>query len=196
MSYEWDVFLSYPRTERVQPWLEKHFIPLLRMHLEGLLADEPKIFVDSMQPTGVQWPQHIQAALARSRVMVAIWTPPYFSSDWCMAEWESMLQREVFLAERGNPQPSGLVYPLVFSDGKNFDERAKKTQSRDLSKLNYHHDCFRDSSKYLEFDDEVRKIAEDIENRIIVAPEWNSLFPLADPAAVLKTKSKIKLPSI
>ncbi|MFK3968889.1 toll/interleukin-1 receptor domain-containing protein [Ensifer adhaerens] len=196
MSYVWDVFLSYPRSQQVLPWIERHFLPMFYGHLEGILPHKPQIFVDSAQPTGVQWPQHIQTALLRSRVMVAVWTPPYFRSAWCMAEWESMLEREAFLAREGIPHPDGLVYPLVFSDGKNFDPRAKKTQSRDLSKLNYHHECFRDSLKYLDFDDAVRTIAEEIEDRIIAAPEWNPHFPIVDPAGVSTQSSTIKLPRI
>ncbi|RWX19233.1 TIR domain-containing protein [Rhizobium leguminosarum] len=196
MSYVWDVFLSYPRSEQVQPWIDKHFLPVLRGHLDGLLLDEPKIFVDSTQPTGVQWPEHIRDALLRSRIMVAVWTPPYFRSQWCMAEWVSMLKREDALKSAGKPQPNGLVYPVKFSDGHNFDERAKTTQSRDLTQFAYKYDSFRDSPRYLDFDDAVRAIAQEIELRLGEAPDWSPDFPFADPASVVENTSRIKLPRL
>nr|WP_051154515.1 toll/interleukin-1 receptor domain-containing protein [Rhizobium mongolense] len=167
---------------------------MFRGHLQGLLQEDPKIFVDSAQPTGVQWPQNIRDALLRSRVMVAVWTPPYFKSDWCMAEWESMLQREAFLKTQGKAHPNGLVYPVVFSDGRNFDPRAQNTQSRDLSNMNYPWEAFRDSPKYLDFHDEVKAIADEVEERIAQAPQWDSLFPLADPSAVIVNNPQIGLP--
>lgn len=126
--------------------------------------------------------------------MVAIWTPPYFRSDWCMAEWESMMKREAYLAEAGSPMVGGLVMPVVFSDGANFDPRAKETQSRDFSKLNYQHECFKESQKYLDLDDAVRALAEEIEHRIANAPAWDAAFPIADPAAVLLARGVMKLP--
>ncbi|SCX26052.1 hypothetical protein DSM25558_3919 [Agrobacterium sp. DSM 25558] len=196
MSYQWDVFLSYPRSQQVLPWIEKHFLPLLQGQLENLLDYEPKIFVDFAQATGVRWPNNIRDALLRSRVMVAIWTPPYFRSDWCMAEWESMLEREKYLYDSGVIQAKGLVYPVVFSDGKNFHPRAKDTMHKDLSHLNYRHDCFRDSPKYLEFDDAIRAIAEELEGHISAAPNWNSAFPIINPDDVGIMNTSIKLPRL
>jgi hypothetical protein len=194
VSYEWDVFLSYPRTAHVQPWIDKHFLPVFKGHLEGLLPHDPRIFIDSDLSTGVQWPEHIRNALLRSRVMIAVWTPPYFRSQWCMAEWVTMLQREQALIEAGKPAATGLIYPIKYSDGNNFDNRAKATQFHDLSRFTYKYDCFLDSTLYLQFDDEVRQIAEDIDAKLAEAPDWSPDFPFADPTLVVENTSSIELP--
>lgn len=193
MAYEWDVFLSYPRAPQVQPWVEKHFLPVLRGHLDGLLTNEPTIFVDSAQPTGVDWPDNIKHALLHSRIMIAVWTPPYFRSEWCMAEWESMIAREERLRQRGGVPANGLVYPVVFSDGKNFHDRAKRTQAKDLSAFTYPYDCFRESREYMAFHDAVFAVAEEIEARLGEAPEWQPDFPLANIEAIAQTGPRVKL---
>ncbi|WP_413711644.1 hypothetical protein [Rhizobium sp. Rhizsp82] len=128
--------------------------------------------------------------------MIAVWTPPYFSSRWCMAEWESMLQRQVFLANHGIVQAQGLVLPIVFSDGKNFDPRAKNTQAINLSSLTYPYDAFRENGKYLDLDDRVRSIAEDIEARLDNSPDWHPDFPIANPDTVVLQDAPMKLPRL
>lgn len=110
-----------------------------------------------------------------------------------MAEWESMIAREEKLRQAGGAPARGLVYPVVFSDGKNFDDRAKRTQARDLSAFTYPYDCFRESREYMAFHDAVLGIAQEIEIRLGEAPDWQPDFPLADVEPIAQTGSRIKL---
>ena len=182
MAYEFDVFLSYPRAGQVGPWVHNHFLPVLRNCLDVHLAYEPRIFVDSAQPTGVKWPENIKEALLRSRLMVAVWTPPYFRSDWCLAEWFSMLERENWLAQNGSKPKRGLVYPVVYSDGKHFDPRAQATQyRRDLSAFTYPYPGFKDSAAYLQFHDAIMTMAQEIEDHLGEIPAWQPDWPVVAP---------------
>ncbi|MBY5685010.1 TIR domain-containing protein [Rhizobium leguminosarum] len=196
MAYQWDIFLSYPRTQYVQPWVDNHFLPLLHDHLDALLPNEPRIFVDRAQPVGVDWPDNIKSALKHSRVMVAVWTPPYFRSHWCIAEWESMLAREQRFTVPGTVNQARLVYPVKYSDGRNFDERAKSTLVKDLSSFGYHLPNFREAIAYIDFYNAVRDIAEDIEMRLAAAPDWHPDFPLIDVEPIVQTGPRVRLPRI
>ena len=187
MDYEFDIFLSYPRAGQVGPWVHNHFKPVLSSCLDVYLAHAPRIFMDSEQPTGVEWPENIKAALLKSRLMVAVWTPPYFRSDWCRAEWFSMLERENFLAQEGRKPERGLVYPVVYSDGKHFDPQAKATQYRkDLTTFTFPYACFKDSPLYLAFHSAIMSIAEEIESHLDEIPAWQPDWPIVGPGATPK----------
>ncbi len=192
MTYRWDVFLSYPRTASVDGWVHTHFLPALREALTHQLPHDPEIFVDTSQPTGVVWPVHLREALLCSRLLVAVWTPPYFRSPWCTAEWKSMLAREDVLKADGVSLERGLVYPVVFSDGHHFDERAKSTQyRRDLSKFNYSTAVFRESQAFLDFSDVMKSVAEEIEEHLSLIPPWQDGWPIHLP--VMPPPSPVKL---
>lgn len=182
MGYQYDIFVSYPRAGQVGSWVHKHFLPVLSECLNVHLPDEPRIFVDTDQPTGIQWPEHIKEALLKSRLLMAVWTPPYFRSQWCIAEWTSMLEREQLLAEDGCKPDRGLVYPVIYSDGKHFDERAKNVQYRkDLTKYTYPYECFKDSTTYLEFHDAMMSISQELEVHLNEIPDWEPDWPIATP---------------
>lgn len=189
MAYLWDIFVSYPRNNPVGQWVHKHFHPVLQGCLDGLLPTPPRIFIDVEQPTGTKWPQHIVDALLKSRMLIAVWTPPYFRSGWCMAEWETMLQRESYFKSQGKPLERGLVYPVVYSDGKHFDPRAKSTTyRRDLTSYTYPYSGFRESAAYLKFHDAVASIAEEIESHLELIPEWEPNWPVATPPPTTEAK--------
>lgn len=180
LAYEWDVFVSYPRDGQAGTWVHNHFLPVLRECLNSVLPHQPRIFTDDELPTGGIWSDDLKRALLHSRLLVAVWTPPFFRSNWCMAEWESMLAREAALA--GDRPPRGLVYPVVFSDGDHFTPRAKQTQHRrDLNAFAYPYPAFRDSAAYLLFHDAMMDIAMEIEAHLRTIPAWCAGWPIVEP---------------
>lgn len=182
MDYEFDIFLSYPRKGNPGRWVNLHFHPLLRDCLNDHLDHDVHIFLDTQQPTGIPWPNHLKVALQKSRLLVAIWTPLYFRSSWCVAEWESMLAREALLDGEGVTPPRGLVYPIKFSDGDHFDQRAKDTQyRRDLSEFTFPYSCFTHSTRYLDFHSIVNSVAEEIADHLQHTPPWRLNWPLVEP---------------
>src|SRR3954452_7815046 len=94
MPYRWDVFISYRRTQNVTGWVRNHLCPVLRRCLEDEMDRVPQVFVDDHLEVGQYWPDALEEVLATSRSLLAVWSPPYFTSAWCVAEWQSMRARE------------------------------------------------------------------------------------------------------
>src|SRR5262249_8127901 len=93
-DYLYDVFVSYRHKEPVLDWLRHHFYPKLQRWLPNVMPRDPEIFVDWQIEVGSAWPLTLREGLLRSRCMVAICTPEYFRSPWCLAEWRSFRARE------------------------------------------------------------------------------------------------------
>ena len=185
MAYCSDVFISYRRRGDVEQWVQLHFMPRLRQALYNRLAHEPQLWIDVQQEEGTNWPDNIKDALRNSKLLMAVWSPDYFRSKWCMAEWQSMVARQAVVAANGEPMPPSLVYPVKYSDGENFHPDAKVIQCRaDLSRLNYPYETFRDSPRYMDFHDLVEQIADDLARWLGTVPPWREDWPLAMPAAM------------
>ena len=94
MAYEHDVFISYRRHGDWPGWVRNVFYRLLYHYLSEELGREAHIFLDENIRTGTAWPTYLKNALSKSRVLVALWSPQYFSSEWCLTEIASFIARE------------------------------------------------------------------------------------------------------
>jgi len=192
-DYEYDLFISYKRTDAVMGWIKNHFHPQIRSWLSENLTRDPKIFIDWEQETGVDWPTNIRVALQRSRYLVAIWSPQYFTSKWCVAEWESMLHREKLLGMRSDQNTKGLVYSVVYSDGESFPQHAKTTINVIMEpKWRHPHVQFNQSLAYLDFDKKIQEIAEELSTWINTAPQYRDDWPVVLPS--VSQGKQIQLP--
>jgi hypothetical protein len=52
---------------------------------------------------------------------------------------------------------------------------------KDFSDLNYPDESFKDSIKYLQFDDLVKQMAQDLIQRLKIIPPWRKGFPVVEP---------------
>lgn len=181
MSYDYDVFLSYPRKGNSGEWVRNHFHKLLVGCLNDELAEEPRIYFDGDQAVGVNWPDNLRNALLRSKVLVAVWSPPYFRSDWCMAEWQSMRAREAHLGLGAAAEPQGLVFPVVFWDGRNFPADARNTMWHDLSEFSLPSPEFAHTTGFVEFHRSMRQVAAAIARLLEAAPPWEDGWPVEMP---------------
>jgi hypothetical protein len=181
MSYQYDFFLSYSRKNPVGEWVRNHFCPELRQWLDSFTAQPTRIFVDQDIEIGNFWPNRLEAALKRSKYLIAIWSPQYFASAWCCAEWQSMREREARLGMQSGI--TGLVFPVVFSDGQNFPPEAAQAQRIDFSDLNYPSLAFRESKKYLDFVDRIKQISETLADWIDrrQSPSFDPDWPIVRP---------------
>jgi len=181
-GYRYDLFLSYRRTPNVSAWVHNHFHPRLRDCLSDELADEPRIFLDVAQDPGTPWPANLRYALQRSRLMVAVLSPPYFRSRWCLAEWQTILRREQMLGLDGPQSAVRLVYPVQYSDGEEFARNARHLQMDDrFKKLRYPQPAFAESNRYLDFHDALVSLAECLADRLRNAPSWQPDWPIEEP---------------
>src|SRR5262249_52411194 len=107
-----------------------------------------------------------------------VWSPPYFRSPWCLAEWQSLEAREQKLAAS---HPCNLVYPVIFSDRENFPPAARRRQARDLTPWAYSHASFRGTSEYSGLCREMTIIAIELSQMLQKIPPWSWDWPICEP---------------
>jgi hypothetical protein len=122
MNYEFDVFLSYSRASEWPSWVKRSFMPIFHHWLTAELGRDARIFVDFELDTGVSWPSSLGRALARSTVLVPLWSRNYFTSDWCKCEMAQMRAREDRHGYRSPGKPLGLIIPAIVHDGDTFPD--------------------------------------------------------------------------
>lgn len=98
-DYDHDIFISYSRVGATSVWLERHLVPMLSERLELELGRTPSIFFDKALSAGGTWPVELGRKLARSRILMALWSKPYLTSSWCAREMAVMRAREDKLKE-------------------------------------------------------------------------------------------------
>jgi hypothetical protein len=183
MTYQYDIFLSYSRRDPVLSWVRDHFKPLLEQWLAQSMPADPSIFRDEDSiETGASWPLVLRDALLTSKLVVAVLSPSYFRSPWCLAEWESIAAREQKLGYRTLANPhSRLVYPVCFHDGEHFPEEVQRIQHRDLRPWNRASPAFQQTTDYHQFIGEMQTVANEVAQLISAAPVWQADFPVVLP---------------
>src|SRR5262249_29189542 len=100
-DYVYDIFISYLRRDRThKEWLEKTFKPLFEDRVRQDIAElcgrapEKELFIDEEGiDTGERITDKLRYGLKHSRCLVGLWSPLYFHSRWCTAEWRSFANR-------------------------------------------------------------------------------------------------------
>jgi FxsC-like protein len=110
-------FLSYARTdgEDNEPLL-KRFLADLESEIRGRtgLRDAGKGFRDVTRiDLGSPWPEALGRALQHSRVFLALYSPSFFTSEYCGKEWTAFAQRCRQHAEAGGRRPH-LILPVLW----------------------------------------------------------------------------------
>lgn len=94
MDYEYDLFISYQAGGVLDEWTVD-FVNDLKDWLSIELNKDPLVFLDTMNiAAGDNTTNHIKCAIKKSKIMVAILTPAYFTSSYCMQEWSIFEARE------------------------------------------------------------------------------------------------------
>ena len=130
MDYEYDVFLSYVTKYPHGEWVNDIFYELFESYLSDAINYNVKIFRDiSDIKGGMAWENKIKKALVCSKVMVSIFSPSYFQSEYCMREFSVINYRQRQLNYMTVQNPNGLIIALKISDGDNFPEEGRKIQT-------------------------------------------------------------------
>ncbi len=156
-----------------------HFYPKLLDCLVDHVAPMPKVFVDKAMPRGVHWPAQLETALRHSKIMIAVLTPPYFTSSWCLAELRSMHAREKALGLAGPDRPQGLIYPILYSDSDNFPMEEGLLRSWwDFKDLATPEPVFQESRDWIPFHRRVSEFARDLVELLQQVPDWQADWPV------------------
>jgi hypothetical protein len=195
-GYEFDLFISYRRSGTVPDWVRNHLHPMLWDCLADELSREPRIFLDSTMEVGVHWPFGLEWALRRSRLLLPVWSSQYFTSPWCVAEWQTMRARERAAGMATERRPHGLIYPLTFTAWQNLPAEARKRQYRDLEQWNIPYPQYRNTEEYIGMHREVRRIAADLASEVDQVPSWRPDWPIVHPTAVFRPPKRTMVVAI
>jgi len=177
--YRYEVFLSYRRGYINSRWLNEHFIPLFQDGLKEEIADRcdrkpDGLFHDESEiRAGMSIPARVQEGLKTARSLVALVSPTYFQSDWCRVEWESFKQR----SER---ERRDLIVPAILKSGATVRARVGDTLSVDFSAYTIIGGGFTKTERYVQFQDEIKKLASSVAEIVANAPAWKD-FEICNP---------------
>ncbi|WP_216209210.1 TIR domain-containing protein [Amycolatopsis aidingensis] len=177
-GYEYDVFISYSNVGSAPKWLVNNFFPKFQDCLADQIAPAPRVFLDRTMHRGVSWPEKLARVLLRSKILIPVLSPPYFESAWCMAEWDSMCERERVLGLAGSDCPQGLIYPILYSDSNNFPEKGTMRAWWDFKDVAMPEAVFQVSPGWSNFHEKVVRFAEDLSELLKQVPDWQPDWPV------------------
>jgi cellulose biosynthesis protein BcsQ len=147
----YDIFISYRSNQITNAWL-KGFIPLLSSWLASLLGYTPRIFFDSSEVTAeAEFLSYSERALRSSRSMLVVITPAYAKSPSCMRELETFAGRS-----------DSAIVPILVQTTEPLPEILRSRQYCDLRDYYFVGGGFTQSPLYVDFQKQVRSLAEDI----------------------------------
>jgi hypothetical protein len=180
-DYIFDVFLSYRHDYPVGPWVTKYFYDMFKGWLsEELGGREVNVFFDKRElEPGEKWPDSLRAAIKTSRVLVAVCSPGYFRSKWCLSEWNSFQAREKLLGR------NSLRVPIRHNDGQHFPEDAKNIQMMDFSRCVGVMPAFVNDQRALELEDKIKELAASVAKAVNSAPPFQPDWPIVEADSII-----------
>jgi TIR domain-containing protein len=184
-DYKNDVFISYTHLGAVYNWIP-YLYDLLEDWLPYHLSYKPKIYIDRRIEAGTHWPSELQHELKMSRCLLAIWSPVYFNSSWCIAELESFRARERLLGIGKGQKTLGLIYPVLFTKPlkkppEYLPLKLKKIQYYDLSDWTITSPGFKSTALHVDFEQQVKILCPVLAKMILSAPKWQADWPVRTP---------------
>jgi len=172
MAYRYDVFISYKRHNEWPIWIGEVFYDILNHWLSTELGRNCNIFVDYQLETGQNWPTNLAESLSKSKVLVPLWSPQYFRSEWCLKEIALFKARETICEFGTAKNHQRLIIPAVIHDKDSFPDEARLIQFKEIQPL-----CNIRTAKGSEtlekLSEEIRNWVPDICSAINHAPVFN-----------------------
>jgi hypothetical protein len=171
VPYYHDIFISYRREKYLwTPWARDTFKQALEGCLQRELGEPASVFIDEKVPVGADYVEYLASTLATTKVMVALLSRDYFSSDWCVHELDLMMERAA---------GRDLIIPIIVHDGEIIPDAVGRIQRADFKKY-ANPGISHAGALYTEFVDAVKNLAEGIGSAIAGAPayddKWNDHF--------------------
>ncbi|GAK52876.1 hypothetical protein U14_04133 [Candidatus Moduliflexus flocculans] len=153
--------------------MHEYFLPFLQGYLDNALNKAAQVFYDiDGISAGEDYPARLKQALARSKCLIAIWSPLDFRSSWCQYECNVIRYREQQLQYRTLENPNGLIFPVVVHDGEYFPDYAKRTQFFDCREYARVGSGFKKTKGYAKFQTEMIDWTTKVADGLHKAPEW------------------------
>src|SRR5262245_57173428 len=142
-NIHYDIFVSYAYSDdENQCWMQK-LTKMMERCYRSRTGRKLEYFLDKNRIiTGRIWEESISQALHKSRVMVAILSPSYFTSEWCGQEWDrfSALEKEQRLVLH-LPPDQGLIFPVRRIDWRTILRPSREESQRiDEANSRQYHD--------------------------------------------------------
>ena len=168
-DYAYDVFISYKRHPEWTVWTRERLCGLLDTYLSQELGRQPRIFIDERIEPGADWPERLANALARARILLAVFSRDYFGSAWCLHELDLMHERSRQF------EGSNLIIPVIGHDGELIPDEIARIQAFDLRAYR-NTDLQRNTSRYERFADSIQSLAPHLVAAIESAPPCDALW--------------------
>jgi Trypsin len=185
-GYLHDVLISYPRNGEVERWVNSRFLGRFKEALQEQLGQQ-KV---SYQPPGAlpttNWDVPVSQAIRTSKTLLAVLSRQYFLQGICLAELESMIQRQVDEGMGTHSNPRRLVHAIVAHDCERdsailipepYDGKLLVT---DFKEWAYNH-SLQGGRRNRGYEDALRTITADIAESAEAAPTWRPGFPFKTP---------------
>ena len=175
-GYEHDLYVSFDRSLFVDEWL-RLFLDVLGQCTNLTVPRKLDVFQDyQVLQFESSFPETVARALSRSRLLLAVITPRYFSSPNAVAEWKTFEKREELLASR----PS-LILPVVFrGPGRNAPSWFRQRVFYDMRETTL--GTFDKLPAILARD--IEKLSLEIVRRLDLTPPFSADFPVVSPKDV------------
>ncbi len=177
LNYQYDVFISYRKTDTGKYWVSEYFVPRLKEELADILGRNVEIYYDLKElASGQSWPDALKRALVLSRCLVPVYSGSYFGSEWCSREFSIIFNRQNKCNLGCLSEPTGIIIPVLVRDGDHLPTLAKNIQHTKMGEYYTSCEAFKKSPAYMEFELLVKGFAEDVSRAIIKSPECNQMW--------------------
>jgi hypothetical protein len=188
MGYKYDVYVSYSYQSTLSEWI-RAFVERLQTWLSVEIGETAKLFFDYNELNlGQTWISQTTSNLVRSKTLLAILTPEYFSSSVTMNEWTIFVDRE-----RESPGSPNLTIPVLLKGDEKLINRLGSKQWHDMRSLPLHISAFTDKLLSLQLAEQIRILAKDIAELSKRAPPFDSRWEDSDhvsPTTLLSIDSR------
>jgi hypothetical protein len=173
-TYGYHAFFSYKRNPLTDNWHLQLSQRLQFWLSNNLNVPTAKVFFDSTSiENGLDFNSCIADALRGSTIIISIMSPMYFNSPHCFSEIEAFCIREQML----NLRRGSLIACARFHDGESFPASYRTLQAFDFTRFAIMAPRFWDTDKGMEFEEIIKKFAEQAAKKILSAPPLSEDFP-------------------
>ncbi len=172
-DYLYDLYVSYGHSHTLFD-LTRDLVNSISNEM-SLWVDNFKVFLDATElSAGVLWENQITDALKRSKLLLSVVSPTYFSSEYALKEWETF-------AIRSRLTGSNLIIPIVVRGAGVVPDWFKERMYISLESSVLVGKS-RDKSK--EFKRTIKNLAEQINSLLMEVPPFDVNWPIASASDV------------